>query len=49
MIWVGMQFDVMTGQGALNEGMDDSEIEGWYKMAEANDWDGIPICLFEKG
>lgn len=28
------------------EGMDDSELEGWYEVAEANDWDGIPYASF---
>ena len=31
------------------EGMDDSELEGWYEVAEANDWDGIPYLSFGEG
>lgn len=31
------------------EGMDDSELEGWYEIAEANDWDGIPYLSFGEG
>jgi len=26
--------------------MDDSELEGWYEVAEANDWNGIPYASF---
>ena len=28
------------------ESMDDSELEGWYEVAEANDWNGRPYASF---
>ena len=30
------------------ESMDDEELQGWYDIAEENDWDGIPYSSFGK-